>query len=1213
MRRYQARLASMRLFPVVVSLRGHVGTDTLTTQSLLDVVLREGFERTLEDLGLLSQVQLTAAQDLLAWLERSAPAAVRAEVEQFVLSKSSQSLASLRGAGEIETAGRLIADYCEAHAMRPEVAAGVKPRLAHIYRQITACGNPRFTGLLLVIDEFEGWSKHRTSPELASQDAEFLETVAYLLPKDLGLQVFTVVASQSAPPSKLMGGQEGDRFIHIPLLAERNAHDYDLIISHRVRALREDRFPEINDHHSYYASSFDFARTLSQDDFRDTFPFQPRCFEVVRHITARDLPTTRSGILVFHEVVSHPKLLARDTLVRVCDLLQSAHLASDCLVTGVYKGAYLAYQQAVETLPTLMLDGSDLQIARDVLATLFLWHLAYIERPRPLTLRELAEATLTVDDVLKAEDSVAYVLMQMRALPQIEFDDKVAAFVPKGGDGLSILSLFNSYRQRVSGDRYRLQRAWTESLFLPPQETRGQPALFSEYSPDQMTAFRVVYRNLEYVGQVAVGLRWQSDWALPLPKEDVHFRIVILTPEVARSLKASHLQDPRIAVVYPGDLGEEATQAAIDWLAWRQMSDDFAGQTGQEAEEVREWLAGQRSVYLSALLQTHLNLYRSGTIITRDDLGISAREVFGLASNEQRLSALVDKLLTAAYSQMPVDGTRLRSTLNAAEAGKVFDGYFSRSPSSTQVQATRNYGVGLGLSHPDQPSRFGPQPDCKTLELMTQMLEERQGTELPAWKIYERLSGPPYGLPYVAIQLYLLAFVRRNNPRVELILKREHRLKTREDRPLQRNSLRAATIAEIAWKPGLERAFDALLPEAGPSWNDTIPYAIEVVPDLRTTSDEAEIEHQSDRLRSSLALLASEAKASQETLGTLERALGEAVPPQDRQALAQVQLLATGDDYMGFYEQCESLFGSPDVLRDTLRAHNRMKELAGLAARINEVKRYLDAVRLRPEHRELQLDHAAIEGQLSLATLAAQPSRWGSIEASFQQFKARYRNEYQRYHRDTNTTMASLAQALEEAPRKLQALALLNSISELGPPVGTGLQMEHDRLGPLVAPCAISDYRNVDIEAAPVCPQCRRTLVDEAPVGEVQGLLQGLEAALTEQGRRLASEAIRRVLGRSGDGAMDRFLKVAQAADVSALVDALDDSIVALVRELLAQPDVVTDETDVLRRFAERYPTLEEEDVPAALQHLEWLLRDAFEKAKIQNPDKATVRLTIRW
>lgn len=1207
------RLQNVRLFPVVLSLRGEGQADALTEQSLLDVIIEKGLRPALEHAGL-DSVQLSAADDVMRWLEQSASSALKADIEAYVARETGESLAAYRSREGNEPAARLVMAYCREHAINPVISAGGKSRLAHIYQQIVHASGRGYGGMLFVIDEYEGWEKSRVDPRASSQDAEFLETLGYLLPKDLGLQVYTIVASQSAMPAKLVGGQEGDRFIHMPLLADRNARDYDIIISRRVRGLRQDRLPEINDHYIYCRNSFKFAQGLSEAEFADVFPFQPRCFEIVRRITARDLPTARSGILVFHQVVNDPELLARDTLIRASDLLRSEHLVNDCLLTPVYKGAFAAYRSALEALPTLGLEPRDMPLAQDVLATLFLWYLAYSDAPRPMLLQDLAEATLTTDDLLTAEDSVRYVLLQMQTLPQVTLDEKSASFEPKGEDGPSILALFNEYRKRAAADRYRVTSEWTNSLFLTTQETRGQAGLFSEFTLDQPTARRITCRNLEYAGQIIIGSHWQPDWQLPLPKDDVHFRLVILSPDAAQSVKASDLQDPRIAVVYPGALDEAAFQSAANFLAWEDMNNDYRDRPGKEAEAVREWLAGQRQTFLSELLQTHLRVYRAGTIITRDEVAISAREAFGLASNEQRLSHIVGKLLTAAYDQLPLDAARLRSTFTATEAGKLFDGYFSKAPNTTQVAATRSYGVALGLSHPDQPGHFQPQPGCKALDLIAQMLAERNGGELPVWKVYERLSAPPYGLPYVAIQMYLLAFVRRGDPRAELTLKREHSVKDREGRAFAGDRITSASIGAMAWRPALERSFDVLLSVQGPSWNDALAYAREFVGDLHTSTDQVDIEAQTARLQAALDALAAEAESNEATLQTLERTLSGRVPAKDREAYGQLRaLLGTArDGYATFYEEARAQFGTPDNLRDALRTYARLKQLASLTAQINEVKRYLDACALRPEDRELRADRDSLLAQLSLDTLAAQPGRWSSLQASFEQFKARYRNEYHKHHRDTNTALAALATRLAEAPRQLRALALLNSIEELGAPRGADLEAKYAPLAARARPCPVEDYRLVDLTSTPVCQQCHRRLTDAPPQAEVEGFLHALEAALGEQRRRLSSEAIRRVLARSGQDAVSQFLEVVQTANVAALVDVLDEELVRLIRRLLAEDGVAVAETDVLRRLARDYPTLEEGDVPNVVKRFEEILRQAFAEARKAHPGKKSVRLSLR-
>ncbi|MGA9350654.1 MAG: DUF6079 family protein [Anaerolineae bacterium] len=1212
-RLYQRRLQESRLFPVVVSLRGMGQADTLTGRSLVDVLLENGFQEAVTAAGLSGQVQVTAAEDLVAWLENQASPALRQDVEAFVRHKTGRPPQEYRAYEGTGALARLIAEYCQEHAITPTIAASVKDRLAYLYRQITSLPSHRYNGLLVVIDEYEGWEKTHASPAARAHDEDVLETLAYLLPRDLGYSVYTIVASQSAAPAKLQGGQAGDRFIPIPLLASQNERDYDIIVSRRVRGLNEDRLPEIRDHYDYCRQQFDFAQNLTEQEFRDIFPFQPRCFEVARHITARDLPTARSGIIVFHEAISHAELLRREMLIRVADLLKSPHLVDDCLSTPVYREAYNAYKVAKEALPTLELDDADSPLAQAILDTLFLWYLAYMERPRPMSLKDLAQATLTTSDFLQAEDNVALVLAQMQSLPQVCFENQQASFTPAGGEGPSVVALFNEYRRRAQADSYAVSSTWTNSFFLRPQETQGLPGLFSDFAPDEPVQRQFEHRNLVYSGQVIVASRWQLDWGLPLPKEDLHFRVVILTSEAAQAVSPQDLQDRRIAVVVPSPLDEEATRAAADYLAWQRMNEDYAvdKRNGKDADPARAWLAGQRGTVLARLIDTHLRQYQNGRVVTKDNLGISARTAFGLTSNDRRIGAILEQLLMAAYPQLPVDWERLRGPLRPAEASRVFDGYFAPSPRTADTAAARNFGVALGFSHAEKPSHFAPQ-QSKALDLIAHHLEERKG-ELPVWRLYETLANPPYGLPYVVIQLYLLAFLRRGDPKVELTLKRDHKLRMRSGQPVARDRLTATSLVDLDFRSGLERGFDALVAAAGPSWNDTLAYGREIAEGLRATTDPADAEQQAQHLATALSRLKEEVADTRPNLASLQKALDGRLPENDTAALHRLDdlYLTAGADYATFYERATVTYKTPDDLRDDRRAFERLKQLSNLAAEIISAKRYLEDVQPRQSDQELAADRFTLLGQLSLDSLAAQPNLWAGLKTNFETFQGRYRNAYQKHHRDTQAELKCLQDSLAEAPRRLQALALLNSISELGTPRGEDLAGRFQALQQRLQPCP-APFNTLTLEISPVCPQCGLTLTAEAPRTEVEGFLRDLERALTEQQRCLASEAIRRVLARSRETKVTTFVQVVQTANLAALVDVMDEELVTFIRVLLAEEEVGTGETDVLHRFAQDYPTLEEADLPKAVAHFEKLLQEAFAEARQANPEKKAVRLTLR-
>jgi hypothetical protein len=1206
-RQYARRLHSTRLFPVIVSLRGMGQTDAFSGRSLLDVLLEEGFQPALAQAGLDGAVQITSADDYMMWLEQTAKS-IRDDVDAYVRSKTGESAMGYRDDEGVAALAELIAAYCRQHAIHPQIATGVKDRLAHIYRQLLRLSGTPYNGLLVVIDEYEGWERTHPAPQARAHDEDVLETLAYLLPRDLGYQVYTIVASQSSAPAKLRGGAAGDRFINIPLLATNNERDYDIIISRRVRALNDYRMPEIGEYYEYYRRTFEFAGAMTAAEFSDVFPFQPRCFEVARHITARDLPTARSGITVFYEVIGNDELLGRELLVRVADLLRSPHLVNDCLHTPVYVAAYRSYTVACEALPTLELDGSDLTLAQAVLDTLFLWHLAYLEQPRTMSLKELAQATLTTSDFLRAEDNVAYVLGQMQPLHQIRFENQQASFVPTADDGPAPMTIFAEYRRRALADDYKLQTTWSSSLFMTTKETGGQPGAFANFVLDQPKSYTFDVCNLQYSGEVIVASRWRPDLALSLPKEDIHFRLVILTPD---SADVGQLLDPRIVVLAPAPLTDEARRAAADVAAWNQMNDDYSAdkRSGREAETVRDWLATQRTALLSNLIGTHLRLYQAGRVVTRDGVAISAHD-FGQPSEDRRLAAMIEPAVRAAYPQLPVEWQRLRSTLRTAEMARVFNGYFARDPGTAEKAATKNYGVALGLSSPDRPERFAPQ-QVAVFDRIEEMLRARKG-ELQTWRIFEALAAPPYGLPHPLTLLYLLAFVRHGDPRVEITLKRGHKLRDAGRAPFVGNRITANNVVALEFKSGIERDFDLLMTAAGPVWNDVVGFAKEIVPDLRTTTDQSEVERQNQRLRDGLAQLGQEIAQTRKNLDVLKRTLGGTLPEEAANTLDHlVGLTSVDGDYEQFFNAVSETYTSPDALRDERRALKRLKELADNAADITDVRSYLDRLRLRSSDVELETDRTALLGQMRLENLTSQPQLWSSLLSQFDQFRDRYRTTYQKHHRDTQTELGRLQEQLADAPRRLDALALLNNVEELGDARGRDLAQRYAALAPRITPCSV-DFRTLKLDAEPLCTQCQLTLADAAPKQDVEKFERELELALRDQQRRLASEAIRRVLARSDSHDMATFVQVVQTANVTALVDVMSAELADFIRRLLAEEDAAAVRTNVLARFVDAYPTLEENNIEAATAQFKEMLREAFEEARRAHPDKKTVRLTLR-
>lgn len=155
-------------------------------------------------------------------------------------------------------------------------------------------------------------------------------------------------------------------------------------------------------------------------------------------------------------------------------------------------------------------------------------------------------------------------------------------------------------------------------------------------------------------------------------------------------------------------------------------------------------------------------------------------------------------------------------------------------------------------------------------------------------------------------------------------------------------------------------------------------------------------------------------------------------------------------------------------------------------------------------------------------------------------------------------------------------------------------------------------FASLQLDAEPVCPQCKLTLSETPPKQDTERFLRELEAAFRDQQRRLASAAINRVLAQSNNDAVQTFMQAAQTANVTSLVDVMNEEVAAFIRKLLANEDAVAVRTDVMRRFAEAYPTVEESSLKEAVIRFEALLKEAFATAHKEHPDKKTVRLTLR-
>src|SRR5581483_1617263 len=287
---FASALQKIRLFPVILNCKGRLAT--MGGEVSLQRLIEQMIEESLTHVGLQQKVTVGTTDEIQAWW-RKAPQGVKGDITHHMQSAyqgrpTPDDILTKRGP---EAFTKAVIEAARAIHIEIPFSQDIRTRFQHIYRQLRDQG---FNGLLVIIDEFKSWQDlHPPGSPGFAEDEHVLETLAFHLPVDDHARVVTLVASQATPPAKLMGGARGDRFKVMSLFAgEQSAREYDAIVSSVVRDVPPERLPEVNAYYDHYYRNYSFLKQTKRDYFLQVFPFQPRCFEVIRNIAKRELATT---------------------------------------------------------------------------------------------------------------------------------------------------------------------------------------------------------------------------------------------------------------------------------------------------------------------------------------------------------------------------------------------------------------------------------------------------------------------------------------------------------------------------------------------------------------------------------------------------------------------------------------------------------------------------------------------------------------------------------------------------------------------------------------------------------------------------------------------------------------------------------------------------------------------------------------------------------
>ena len=314
-------------------------------------------------------------------------------------------------------------------------------------------------------------------------------------------------------------------------------------------------------------------------------------------------------------------------------------------------------------------------------------------------------------------------------------------------------------------------------------------------------------------------------------------------------------------------------------------------------------------------------------------------------------------------------------------------------------------------------------------------------------------------------------------------------------------------------------------------------------------------------------------------------------------ALARLSELAFAADAERFLACAERIYPNRQALMEDIYMLRAFLQSPEQASELLSMQRFLRQVLVPADEAELALDRSVAVEQLTFATLAVEPQLMPPARAMLDSFRKKYISEYREHHTRFWAQMARLHARLREEQTLVEALHRLNSLAELGTPVGVGALAAYEELVAETAGCPLISGVEEMLETEAVCPACSLSLDQPAPAQRIDEILTRIDRACNRQMARLSSSALQQVLRRSNDARVEQFLKMIQASQLSSLREILDDELVGYLRRFLVESRIEEALQPILNQLQEGVPPKVDE-AQTAMREVSQVLQRAFQAAQ---------------
>ena len=1241
---YEGPLSKVKLFPVAFSLRGMgESSDKDSLMRIFEEEIRESLEQ--QDPELAKQVRLTSAAIADAWYSSDPGAPLKAAVLTFFQQEHKCTPEEFRSKQGTKKFGQ---ELVRSTIPEGRLKGKFKERFAHIYDQITKLGN--YDGLLFVVDEFRSWQdRHLPGTVAYAEDEEILETLAFVLPSQ-HLNIITMVASQGDMPQKLSGGGQGDRFIPLLLLADKNKGDFGEIVTFRSRELLQGVGTDVKDYYDFCRKEFKFIKqgNVSLEYFTAIFPFQPRTFDVMRRITQNadkhNLPTARSAIRIAWQALSDGELLKGKRLITVSDIIRTDELLKG-LNDEHYRSDFQSLQSAIEQLTELDVSPDEREQARRVLETLFLWVMSLPDNLRDgMTALDVAEAAWLMDDAIGAESQAEHLLTKLvqggypvrtekktrdgKEVVVYSYETAVAQDNPA--------RFFGPLKKKAKEDTKLQDEKWVEALFwqLADITAEAQQALginggiLTEFQPtDQRSAQErlagkpAVYpfphkaatstkraHKVQYGGEVVVSDHWREEFGEEIKNADQHFCIVYLTaqPKVDDAKITAALKDACTVVCRPDALSEETREALASLIAAEQMKRNFSD---PNQSSLRDYAEGKRREAVKDILKCQLDEFRRGKILTQKSYGIPAIEVF--KQPKEREADLGGRLIEKAYDTPLFSPKEFKKDFTDADAKKVYAGLFHKARANAERDAVQNFGIGLELAVKSHAADF--KPDAS--QALARIREHMTGrTDVPLNELKAAFCKAPFGLTESMVVLYACSLVKTGG--FELVLNTATPITLSNEKSLPGNRLTTHALTLCEWNAKLDKALlgSRLIVSVQKGWNEVLPYARVLDDSLKTIATPDEEPQRNEQLLGILGKLKTELPEIEKSLTSLASKLGGNIPKTLSEIFARLSGLAATTSFQDFDAAVRESYQSQAEFAAAFDQYVKGRQLRDRAFDLSQAKDYLGAA--CDIDKSVDFERDSVLSFFAFDSLLKGPSLIAVRLEGFEKWKVSYVHAYRKAHRAHYQKLQELESNLSALKPRARALIKMNTITELGPPLPTMSTVAGDlsAVEKRLYICPDAEQAAVD-GMQPVCSKCQWTPETLPPSKEVENLGSLVASGLTDRFQRFKDAAISTILKKAADTGerpdLAQLLEIVQLTNADALANVMTDDLVEFLRKLLYDENLVQEEIP-LAPIVQDVGAIEEDHIDEAVDKFAQLLTKAVKDAKAKHGKSKRVRVFLR-